>query len=349
VGAKHCGIIVNILISVFSVCLSLIVGAIIIATLGSNPIQAYAALLEGSLGSFVAFTITLKKSVPLILCGLAVALAFKCSVFNIGVEGQIMVGALCAALVGYYVHLPAPLHITVVLLSGLIGGMLFAFLPAFLNLTCNVSVVISTIMFNYIGQFLVQYCVMGPFHGSGSSQATNTIQSTAVLPAILPKPYQMNLGVVIMVLAVVLVYILFCRTTIGYEMTAVGLNSNASKFQGINVNLNKFLALLISGAIAGLAGGIEVSGTLKKIVNGFSTGYGFSGIPIALIARNNPFAIIISGLFFGIMRTGSLMMQSKVGVSSEVVGIIQGLVVVFLCLESMIYYHLDNRQTKRGN
>lgn len=336
----------NILISFLSVLFALIVGAGIIALIGFNPLHAYAALIKGSVGTLAACTISLKKAVPLIFSGLAIAIAFRCSVFNIGVEGQLAFGALAATVAGVYLHLPAVLHIPVVLLCGFAGGMLAALVPAILKQYFNVGVVISTIMFNYIIQFLIQFFIMGPLRGTTSAAATNQIQSTAFLPSILPKPYQMNLGFVIMLLAVVLVYFLLNKTSRGYEMKAVGFNPLAAQTQGINPNLNMFLALLISGGIAGLAGGVEITGTMRKMINGFSTGYGFSGIPIALIARNNPFAIILTGFFFGMMRSGSLLMQSSVGVSPNIVNIIQGLVVAFLCTENLIRYYLNRKGKK---
>ncbi len=331
----------ELLIPVIAVVLSLLIGGIIIALLGFNPFDAYGALIQGSMGSLVSFTMTLKTSVPLILAGLAVAVAFKSSAFNIGVEGQLMFGGLCAGLVGIYVPLPPGLHLVVTLLAGMLGGALVAFFPAILNTACNVSVVISTIMLNYVVQFFVQFCVMGPFHGDTSAPATDPLLASATLPNILPARYQLNLGFIIMILAVVLVYIFMNKTTKGYQLTAVGLNPTASEFAGMSVKKNIFMALLLSGAIAGLAGSIEVTGTLKRMVNGFSTGYGFSGIPIALMARNNPFAIILTGFFFGMMRSGSFLMQATVGVSSDMVGIIQGLVVVFICLENLIRYYMN--------
>ena len=344
ISSKQKDILQQFLISFIAVLLSLIVGAVIILAMGYNPISAYGALIKGSMGSLVSLTMTLKTSVPLILAGLAVAVAFKSSAFNIGVEGQLMFGGLCAGLVGIYVPLPGPLHLAATILAGMLGGALIAFFPAILNSSCNVSVVISTIMLNYVVQFFVQYCVMGPFHGATSAPATDPLLASATLPNILPSPYQLNLGFILMILAVVLIYIYMNKTTKGYEMTAVGLNRTASEFSGINVKKNMFMALLISGAIAGFAGGIEISGSLKRMVNGFSSGYGFSGIPIALMARNNPFAIILTGFFFGMMRSGSFLMQATVGVSSDMVGIIQGLVVVFICLENLIRYYMNRRK-----
>lgn len=333
----------SLLITVIALVLAIVVGGVVIWAFGSDPFAAYSALWKGAFGSGVAFTSTLTKAVPVMLTGLAVAVAFKCSVFNIGAEGQLLMGAMAAAIVGAGVQLPAPLHIMLCMLSAMAAGMLWALFPAVLKLKCNVHVVISTIMFNYIAQFFVQWLILGPFKGEGVSPATETIFDSAKLPRILPKPFVLNLGFIFALLAVVLVYVLLNRTSMGYEMRAVGYNPNASNTNGIDVNRNMFLALLISGALAGLAGGIEVTGSLNKIVNNFSPGYGFNGIPVALMAHNNPFAIIFSALLIGAMRSGSTMMQSSAGISQNMVDIIQGLIVVFLCAEHVIRYYI-----KRG-
>lgn len=338
----------NFFISLISLVMAIVVGAVIMAAMGSNPFDAYGALLKGAFGTPMALTVTLTKSVPLILTGLAVALAFKCTVFNIGAEGQLLLGAMAAAITGAYVKLPALLHIPVVLISAMAAGMFWAFFPALLKQKRNVHVVISTIMFNYIGQYLVQYLILGPFKGEGAASATRKIYDTAVLPKLLTSPYVLNLGIIIAILAILAVHVLLNRTSMGYEMRAVGLNSNAAYTNGINVEKNMFLALLISGALAGLAGGIEVTGSLGKIVNGFSPGYGFNGIPVALMARNNPFVIFFTALLMGTMKSGSLMMQSSVGVSKNMIDIIQGLIIVFLCSENVIRYYIKKRHDQGG-
>ena len=338
----------SLLITLIALVMALVVGALVIWAFGSNPIEAYGALWRGAFGTGIAFTVTLGKAVPVMLTGLAVAIAFRCSVFNIGAEGQLLIGAMCAALVGAYVHLPMVLHLPLTILASMAGGMIWAFFPAVLKLKGNVNVVISTIMFNYIAQYLISYLILGPFKGPGESPATATIDETAQLPDLLPKPYVLNLGFVLALVAVVAVYIILNRTSLGYEMRAVGFNPNASRTNGINVNRNMFLALLISGALAGLAGGIEVTGSRDKIVNNFSANYGFSGIPVALMAHNNPFAIIFSALLIGAMRSGSAMMQSSAGISKNMVDVIQGLIIVFLCAEHVIRYYIKRMGGKKN-
>ena len=338
----------SLLITLIALVMALVVGALVIWAFGSNPIEAYGALWRGAFGTGIAFTVTLGKAVPVMLTGLAVAIAFRCSVFNIGAEGQLLIGAMCAALVGAYVHLPMVLHLPLTILASMVGGMIWAFFPAVLKLKGNVNVVISTIMFNYIAQYLISYLILGPFKGPGESPATATIDKTAQLPDLLPKPYVLNLGFVLALVAVVAIHIILNRTSLGYEMRAVGFNPNASRTNGINVNRNMFLALLISGALAGLAGGIEVTGSLDKIVNNFSANYGFNGIPVALMAHNNPFAIIFSALLIGAMRSGSAMMQSSAGISKNMVDVIQGLIIVFLCAEHVIRYYIKRMGGKKN-
>ena len=333
----------SLLITLIALVAALIVGALVIWAFGSNPIEAYGALWRGAFGTGIAFTVTLGKAVPVMLTGLAVAIAFRCSVFNIGAEGQLLMGAMAAALVGAYVHLPMAIHLPLTILASMAAGMFWAFFPAALKLKGNVSVVISTIMFNYIAQYLVQYLILGPFKGPGESPATTTIDETAQLPDILPKPYVLNLGFILALLAVVGTYILLNRTSMGYEMRAVGFNADAAHTNGIDVGRNMFLALLISGALAGLAGGIEVTGSLNKIVNNVSANYGFNGIPVALMAHNNPFAIIFSALLIGAMRSGSSMMQSSAGISQNMIDVLQGLIIVFLCSEHVIRYYIKHR------
>lgn len=338
----------SILITLISLVLALLVGAVVIVACGSNPLDAYGALWRGAFGTGIAFTVTLGKAVPVMLTGLAVAIAFRCNVFNIGAEGQLLAGAMCAALVGAYVHLPMAIHLPLTILAGIAGGFAWAFLAAVLKLKRNVNVVISTIMLNYIAQYLVQYLILGPFKGEGATPATPEIADTAKLPDLLARPYVLNLGFVIALCAVVVVYVILNRTSMGYEMRAVGFNTDASRVNGINVKRNMFLALLISGGLAGLAGGIEVTGTMDKIVNNFSANYGFNGIPVALMAHNNPFAIIFSALLIGALRSGSSMMQSSAGISDNMVDVIQGLIIVFLCAEYVLRYYIKRIGRKKN-
>lgn len=337
-------------ITLSAIFLAVLAGGLVMLGFGYQPVQAYEALLSGAFGTPAAFTSTLTKSVPIMLTGLAVAVAFQCGVFNIGAEGQLLVGALCAGIAGIYIKgLPAVLHIPLTLGASVLGGMAWAFIPAVLKQKCRVNVVIGTIMLNYIAEYLVQYMILNPMKTEGVATSTDALQATARLPKLLPPPNVLNLGYVIAVAAAILVFALMHYTVKGYEMRAVGLNPTASRWAGISVEKNMFLALVISGALAGLAGGTEVAGTLGKVVVGASNGYGFNGIPVALIAHNNPILIIFSSLLLAAMRTGSMLMQTSAGVSKNMVDMVQGLIIVFLCAEYVFrYYMKKGLEKKRG-
>lgn len=328
-------------ITFLSIVLAILVGAIVMICFGYDPLAAYSALLKGAFGTVAAFTSTLTKSVPIMLTGLAVAVAFKCGVFNIGAEGQLLMGSLFAGIAGIYIKfLPSVLHIPVTLLAAMFGGMIWAFIPAVMKQKFQVNVVIGTIMFNYIAQYFVQYMILGPMKAEGVATATDALQETAMLPKLLASPNVLNLGYIVAIVAAFAVYYLMQHTTKGYEMRAVGINPTASKWNGINVEQNMFLALVVSGALAGLAGGIEVTGSLGKVIVGASSGYGFNGIPVALIAHNNPIIIIFSSLLLAAMKTGSMLMQTSAGVSKNVVDMVQGFIIVFLCAEHVFRYYI---------
>ena len=341
-------ILLEIFITFLAILLAILVGGIVMVLFGYDPFKAYGALLKGAFGNMAVFTATLTKSVPIMFTGLAVAIAFKCGVFNIGAEGQLLMGALFAGIAGIYIRfLPAVLHIPVTLLAALLGGMIWAFIPAFLKQKFQVDVVIGTIMFNYIADYFVQYMVLNPLKASGAATATNPLQETAMLPRLLSSPNVLNMGYILVIIAVFIIYFILRHTTSGYEMKAVGINPTASKWAGISVDKNAFLALIISGGLAGLAGGIEVTGTLGKVVVGASSGYGFNGIPVALIAHNNPVLIIFSALLLASMRTGSMLMQTSAGVSKNMVDMIQGLIIVFLCAEYVFRYYIKKGLGKK--
>lgn len=342
------GILLEIGITFLAIVLAIIAGGIVMLLFGYNPVSAYGALLQGAFGTLAAFTSTLTKSVPIMFTGLAVAVAFKCGVFNIGAEGQMLMGALFAGIAGIYIKfLPAVLHIPVTLAAACLGGMLWAFIPAGLKQKFRVDVVIGTIMLNYIAEYFVQYMILNPLKADGVASSTNALEETAMLPKLLSPPNVLNLGYLLAIAAAFFVYFLFQHTTRGYEMKAVGINQTASKWSGINVDQNAFLALVISGGLAGLAGGIEVTGSLGKVIVGASSGYGFNGIPVALIAHNNPLIIIFSSLLLAAMRTGAMMMQTSAGVSKNMVDMIQGLIIVFLCAEYVFRYYIKKALAKK--
>ncbi len=324
---------------------ALFVGGIFLQISGHNPFEAYGALLKGALGSKYGISDTITNSVPLILTGLALVFSAKVGIFNIGAEGQLYVGALFATIVGLFVKLPPFVHSIAAVLAAIIGGALWALIASYLKESRKVNVVISTILLNYLAIFLVQFLINEYMGNDSLASSTPKIQDTAKLPYIIPMPYGVSLAIVFALIAVVAVYIILDKTVFGFKIKIVGLNKDAAEYAGMNVTFLALLGLVISGALAGMGGGLELLGRQHFLSSGFSPGYGYSGIPVSLMAKNNPFAVILSALLFSILSTGSTEMQ-KMGVSTSLINVIQGLVVLFIAGQ-FVFSHLY-RKTKGG-
>ena len=341
-------IIINFIVPIISIFLAIFVGGIIVALLGYNPLATYGALIKGSFGNLASFTVTITKSLPLIFTGLAVAVSFKCGLFNIGGEGQFLMGAIGAVFIGYNFDLPPLLHVPLALAAAMVMGAAWAFIPALLHYKRNVNIVISTIMFSYIGQYVVSYLSLGPLNSNGIP-ATYKVKGTAMLPRLLPAPNLLHLGAVVAVITVIAVYILITRTVYGYKSTATGKNIEAAKCAGINVAKISFSIMFVSGALAGLGGGVEVLGSLYRVYSGYSPLYGYTAIPVALIARSNPIGLVFVALLFGAMGAGAITMQSMVGVPSALINVLQGLIVIFIGIDYLIRYIIFNFIQRKEN
>ena len=333
-------------VSLFALLLSLIIGSGLIAASGHNVWEAYGALLQGSLGSWTSFFGVVNKATPLILTGLAVSVAYTCNMLNIGGEGQLLMGALFGSVVGIYIKVPAVLHIPLVILAGMAGGALWTLVPAFLKLKKGVGTVITTIMMNYIAQYFVQYILAGPLKVPGELYATEFIHESAKLPLLIGAPYRLVSDVIIAIICVFGIHIMMRKTVLGYDVKAVGENVDASKYAGIKVNRNMILALVMSGALCGLAGATQISGSLYRLSDGYAPGYGFTGIPIALMAGLNPVGIVFAAFLFAILRMGAISMQAMVGVSASIVDAMQGIIIFFICIQ-YIYKEYGQELKKR--
>ncbi len=350
-------------LSLVSILVAMLVGVIFILIAGQSPIETYGALLDGSFGSFRDFLGTLHRSTPLIFTGLAVALSFRTGLFNIGAEGQLLIGGFVAALVGFYFEgLPYIIHLPMTILAGMIAGGVWAGIPGILKAKLGVHEVINTIMLNHIAIHVTIYYGINTFR-EGGRQATPDVQGSAELfqfnqlpeiPVIQNLPFislfdhtgiSLHSGFVMaLVVAVILWYILW-KTSFGYEIRAVGLNASASEYGGINVPNKIVSAMVISGAVAGLAGITEVLGTHQSFVDGMDADYGFTGIAVALIGRNHPVGVILGGLLFGALSQGGLQMQA-IGVPREIVIIIQALVIFFVASFQMFKIFIARRKAK---
>jgi len=310
---------------------ALLVSAIIIAVSGHNPAVAFGALFGGAFGSVDSLSEVGVKACPLLLTGLAIALSFQAGVWNIGVEGQLLMGALMLpALAPYAGERAQGLDGALLLVAAAAMGALWAGIAGQLKRRRNVNEVISTIMLNFIALGLISYLVQGPLKEAGGRYP----QTDALLPGLwLPRllaPHRLHLGLVIALLIAAAVHGLLYRTVLGYEVRVAGVNPQAARLAGIDVNRRLLQVLMLSGALAGLAGGIEVSGVTHRLYERFSPGWGFTAIAVGLLGRLSPAGVVLAAFFFGALDAGSSAMQRVAGVSSVLVSVIQATVILFL-------------------
>lgn len=343
--------------SFLSILLGLLVGAIVLIISGNNPIEAYGAMIEGIIGKpkYIAWTII--KATPYILTGLSIAFAFKTGLFNIGAEGQFIIGALVATVVGYSINLPAVIHIPLtIILAGLAGG-LWGSIAGFLKSKFGINEVIATIMLNWIAFYLSNFMVSNSFISVPNSEASVNIQESASigidwLKGIVGPATSVNWGIIISIVLVFVIWFILTKTTLGFELRAVGHNKDAAEYAGIDVGKSILKSMAIAGLLAGVAGAIQVMGVTHNItVLAAQEGYGFDGIAVALIANSNPIGVIFSGLLFGAFKYGGIKMQS-VGAPSEVINIVIGSIVFFIALSNglrMLYIKMKQKKAKGGN
>ncbi|NMC78900.1 MAG: ABC transporter permease [Chloroflexi bacterium] len=315
----------------------LLFGALIIWASGKDFILAYRALLQGAFGNLFGFSEVLMSTTPLLFAGLAVAFAFHCGLFNIGVEGQLVVGGLVAGWAGYAIQgLPWILHFPLSLALGMLAGAFWGLLAGLLKAWRGVHEVINTIMLNYIAFHITSYLVSseGPLKAEGQLPATPFVLDSARLPRLIPET-RFSGGIFIALLAAVLVGYLLWKTRLGYRIRAVGKNPDAAEFGGISPKLSIIYTMAISGGLAGLAGAVEVLGLHYRFYSSFSPGYGFDAIAIALMGNLHPLGITLAALLFGILRVGSIQLQQTAAVSKDIVFAISGIIIFFIALRGV--------------
>lgn len=319
---------------------ALLVGALMLLVLGANPIQAYAALLNGAVGSVNSLADTIVKATPLLFVGAGICIAFRGGVINIGGEGQLVVGALAATLTALFLpEAPAWLVIPLSLVFGFLAGAVWGLVPGALKAYLNVNEILTTIMMNQIAVQGMNYLLRGPLMDPMQIEAGSFIPQTArfSLAADLPRlvPTRLHAGVLLAVIVAVLVWVLLWRTTVGFRIRAVGLSPEASRRAGIRVERYAMLALVLSGALAGLGGAVQVLGVHHRMfTDGSATGFtgsaGFNGIVAALFGQLHPLGTIPASFVFGVLIVGANAMQRVVQVPSALVTALNGLVVVFV-------------------
>lgn len=346
-----------ILFSLISIILGLMVGAIALLIAGFNPIEAYSAMITGVIGKpkFIAWTII--RSTPLILTGLSIAFAYKTGLFNIGAEGQFIIGALFATLVGAGIDLPAIIHVPLTLLIAAIAGAVWGGIAGWLKSKFGINEVIATIMLNWIAFYLSNYMIRTSFLAQNNSETSINIHDSASigidwLKGLVGPATSVNWGIVISIVVILVISFILFKTTLGFELRGVGHNMFGAEYGGINVKRSILQSMAIAGLIAGLAGAIQVMGVSHNIsVLAAQEGYGFDGIAVALIANSNPIGVIFSGLLFGAFKYGGTKMQA-IGAPSEVVSIVIGSIVYFIALSSvlkMLYDKMKEKRSKGGN
>lgn len=317
--------------------LAFLVGAIVIILSGANPLVAYKSMLFGAFGSTQSIAETLVKTTPLLLCGLGLTIAYRTGLVSIGSEGQMIMGGLFATLAGIYLKgLPGFVLIPILMLAGMLGGALWGGIPGYLKAKLGVSEVINTIMLNYIATYLVLYLLSGPLkEPPGYFPQSAQIAKTAWLPVIISGT-RLHIGIIFAIVSVFIVYFLLWRSPLGFQMRAVGHSQTAAKNNGIKVGKNLVLALALSGAFAGLAGMVEISGLQYRLLGGFSSEYGFDAMAVALLGKLNPAGVAVASVLFGALRVGANMMQRTVQVPASLVYVIQGLIIIFSLMDEMI-------------
>jgi len=315
------------IVPILSILLAFGIGAIIILALGANPVTAVKYLFRGSFGTKQNIAITLTKSTPLLFTSLCACFAYKCGVFNLGGEGQFIMGSIASFVVAYYSNVNGVPGIILALFAGALAGGIWALIPGILKIKRGQNEMIISIMLNYVATLF-----MGVLYTSwirdGEVPQTPSVDASVMLPRVF-KDMRFTWGFFIAIAVGIIMYYVLFWTSAGLKLRAVGFNMTASRFNGIHVRTFVLGSFVVSGAIAGLGGGAELLGTQYYLINGYGSGYGFDGVAIALIGQLHPLATILVALFFAALRAGSTAMQAATGVPSSVSGIIQALIIVF--------------------
>lgn len=307
--------------------------------------SAYVALFQGAIfdvhaPTFVRqirpITETLTIATPLILAGLSIGLGFRAGLFNIGGQGQVILGAILAAWVGFGLNLPIVLHVLIALLGGAIGGALWASIAGVLKAKTGAHEVIVTIMLNSIAAYLVLWIVTTKIFASGTPGVSKPVDASARLPKLLPDPFRLHWGFILALVLAVAVWWLMERSSLGFKLRAVGANAKAARTAGISVSAMTVLAMAIAGALAGLAGATQVLGTEGMLTASVAGSIGFDAITVALLGRSKPLGTVLAGLLFGALAAGGRLMQTRTGTPLDLVLVLQSFIVLFIAAPPLV-------------
>lgn len=334
-----------IILPLLAVILALIIGGVVMLATGVPPetiLASFGALFSGSLGSVSAISETLTSAAPLILAALGIAVGFRAGLFNIGAEGQMIMGGVAAVVVGFsFQGLPIYLHLPLALLAGALGGAIYASIAGWLRAATGAHEVILTIMLNLTAVRLVTYLLRNPpiQNPERSDPISKSVLDSARLPELLSwldPALRIHAGLIVAIVAVGLIYWLIYRSTIGFEFRASGANPDAAHYAGIKAGFVIVAAMALSGALAGLAGANQVLGVLGRVSPNFTGGIGFDAIAVALLGRSHPIGVLIAGLLFGALQAGGRQMQAGAGVSLDLISIIQALIIIFIAAPMLV-------------
>lgn len=319
--------ILKIAVPIIAVIVAFVVGGMIMLGLGKNPLEAYGFLFSGSFGSAQRLAQTLEGACPLIFTGLAATFAYKCGVFNLGGEGQFIIGAVASI---SFIQLSGMEGIPALIISILLGtlaGGIWGAIPGFLKVTRGLNEMIVSIMLNYVATLFMGF-IFTNYLRSGDLPQTAPVPDSTKL-ANISDGFRAHTGIIIALVVALLIFYFLNYTSKGFELRAVGMNAVASRINGFAINKLMVFSFVISGAIAGMGGAVELHGKQFRLLSGFGSGFGFDGVAIALIAQLNPIATVIVAFFFAVLRKGASALQTGMGIPTAVVDIIQALIIVF--------------------
>lgn len=331
-----------------AIALSLVFGSLLVLVVGKNPLEAAAALWTGAFGSANAIAGTLTLTTPLIFTAMAFAVPFRGSMFNAGAEGQLLVGAFGAAFVGIAIDIPGPLHAVVLLAAGAVSGAFWAFLPGLWRTMLGANEIVTTLMMNFIALYLTDFLVLHPFRApgqSGTAIKTESIAASAELAKIWP-PFNVTVALPLAILLAVLLWYVFRRTVLGYEIRMVGSAPGFAQAGGIPSRRRMLTVMIIGGALAGVGGAAQVSGVFSAFVSPFGEGLGFNGVLVALLVSNSFVAMPIGALFIGALQSGAITMELTTSISRYVVASLTATIIIFVAARQVGWTGLRIRRTR---
>ncbi|MCK9600722.1 MAG: ABC transporter permease [Sphaerochaeta sp.] len=339
---KQFKVLYKVSIIILAILAAMTIGSIILMTIGADVVKTYRVILFEPLKTTLQLSEVLLRAIPLTIIALGISVAYRSGIINIGAEGQMAMGILGTTAVALaFPELPKPVLLPMAILAGAISGGVWGFIPGFLKAKLQVSELLSTVMLNYIAAQFYTFLLRGPMldpaeltMGSGTPQSMR-LSRNLWLDRFLPGT-RLHTGLFFALILALLIYLLLWKTSYGYKMRAAGASSRAAKYGGINVTWYLVIAMVISGAFAGMAGAIEIAGVHRRAIEGITGGYGFSGIVVALFGGLHPAGIIPASFFFGLLIVGADMTQRMVGVPANMVNVLQGIIILVIVATKMV-------------